>query len=814
MKLILKNFRCYKSKEFEFDNSGLCLITAPSGSGKSTILMAINFVLYGKGNKVISYGESSCSVELIFNDKLRIKRSKKPNVLVVNGEYEDEVGQEKINKIFGSTFDITGYIPQNAFNSFILMNSSDKLQFLEKISFPDINLNDVKERVKNLINKEHDEMTKISGEISMFEKMMKEMIEPEEVKFPIKTKNEELSIRNEEIRLKNVSKRLENSNKEVNEYEKQLVDYRVLNSYMKSKKESLEKIINRILNLEEESCEYNYNDILNNYLHQLKKKKSKREMNGFKIQLEIDENKLFEMKKEEEENLKKELVDMTVKLWKEYSKEECMNLMNELKEAEKDGQKMMHLEERVGNEKIVDLEEMKNTITAVMKEIEEKSIEYEKIKKSQSLKECPSCKEKLVVNNDDELIVFDDKKISKHSKEDVDRYYKNLLTLKKKGKELETEFLRMKSVKESVNRMNEEILSIKEGYDEELNLEDIKENIEELQTYYKSQMIMEKKITAVKLKLKESRFSSSIEYLEKDIVKQREKMEEYEEEEEDMRGEEEEDMRGEEELQELISETKSKKENNIRMKVEMKNLVKEKDTTQNDIDEAENKFISNYDEIKTEEEIKVVISKLENEIEDYEKQKKIHEYNLDMIDKYKKYKKEKEVYDTWKKQMDVLKDKESLCGKRYSASLMLKQSILEAESIAVANIVNNINTNAIVFLDEFFQVNPIVVNIVCFKEVKNNSKPQLNVEVLYKDMMCDLTSLSGGELSRVILAFTLSLAEIFDTPLLLLDETTASLDEELTTIVFTTIKEHFRNIPILSISHQCTEGIFDKVVKL
>jgi ABC-type transport system involved in cytochrome bd biosynthesis fused ATPase/permease subunit len=81
-------------------------------------------------------------------------------------------------------------------------------------------------------------------------------------------------------------------------------------------------------------------------------------------------------------------------------------------------------------------------------------------------------------------------------------------------------------------------------------------------------------------------------------------------------------------------------------------------------------------------------------------------------------------------------------------------------------------------------------------------------------MQCDLNTLSGGELARVILAFTLSLAEIFNSPLLLLDEICASLDEEMTTIVFSSIKEHFKDIPILAISHQCTEGIFDKVIKL
>ena len=144
----------------------------------------------------------------------------------------------------------------------------------------------------------------------------------------------------------------------------------------------------------------------------------------------------------------------------------------------------------------------------------------------------------------------------------------------------------------------------------------------------------------------------------------------------------------------------------------------------------------------------------------------------------------------------------------------MKQHILEAESIAVSHIVDNINFHASNYLNEFFIDNPISVNLSCFKEVKKTNKPQINVEVFYKEMQCDLNTLSGGELARVILAFTLSLAEIFNSPLLLLDEICASLDEEMTTIVFTSIKEHFKDIPILAISHQCTEGIFDKVIKL
>lgn len=813
MKLILKNFRCFKNNEFEFDNLGLTLIKAPSGSGKSTILMAINFVLYGKGTKVITFGENSCSVELIFNENLTIKRSKKPNVLIVNKEYEDEVGQKIINNVFGETFDITGYIHQNALNSFIIMSSSEKLQFLENITFADVKLNEVKERVKNLIKKEHDELTKLSGEISMCQKVLLDISKPDECFFPFKTKNEELSIKNEEIRLKNVSSRIEKTRKQLSQNQNEFNAFLVSNSYIKNKKENLDKVKKKIKSLEEKIKEYdesiNYSEMLSDYSRRLDSLKSRREINGLIGILRKDEINLKEMKKNENKNFEKEILSLTANLWKDYSKEECLNLINDMNEAQKDFLKIKHLEDQINKEKVEDIEEMKESLDSIIKEIENKSKELEMMKKYQTLKECPSCKEKLIINEDDNLVVFFGK-ISKSSKDDVNRCYKNLLDMKKKGKTIEIKFTEMKLLLESIDKIKLEISRIKERYVGELYLEDIEANIEDLQTYLKSQILVENKINDIKLKISQKRFSYSLEYLENDVMKQRMKIAELNSENKEI----EDDNLTEDELQELIMKTKTIKEENERIILDHKLFLKEKVMIEKDIDKAEMDFISKFETMKTEEEMKTIITKMNYDLLDYEKQKSAHQHNLNEIKKYLQYKKEKNAYEDWINQLKKLQEKENLFTKRYSASLLLKQSLLEAESIALVNIVNNINLNASIFLEEFFPTTPIAVNIVCFKEVKNNSKPQLNVEVLYKDMMCDLSSLSGGEISRVILAFTLSLANISHSPLLLLDETTASLDEELTTIVFTSIKEHFRSIPILSISHQCTDGIFDCVVNL
>ena len=71
---------------------------------------------------------------------MKVIRSKNPTKLLVNDVFEGDAAQELINTKFGDTFDVTGYIPQNAMRSFVLMNPTDKLAFLEKFAFTDVDL--------------------------------------------------------------------------------------------------------------------------------------------------------------------------------------------------------------------------------------------------------------------------------------------------------------------------------------------------------------------------------------------------------------------------------------------------------------------------------------------------------------------------------------------------------------------------------------------------------------------------------------------------------------------------------------------------
>jgi hypothetical protein len=152
---------------------------------------------------------------------------------------------------------------------------------------------------------------------------------------------------------------------------------------------------------------------------------------------------------------------------------------------------------------------------------------------------------------------------------------------------------------------------------------------------------------------------------------------------------------------------------------------------------------------------------------------------------------------------------------RESSINALKLKILEAESLAITTLIETINLHAQVYLDQFFVDDPISVRVRSFKEKKaGSSKPQINIDVLYKGMESDLGSISGGECARVVLAFTLALGEMFSSPLLLLDECTANLNQELATVVFNAVRENYKGKLALIVAHQVITGIFDRRIDL
>jgi DNA repair exonuclease SbcCD ATPase subunit len=174
----------------------------------------------------------------------------------------------------------------------------------------------------------------------------------------------------------------------------------------------------------------------------------------------------------------------------------------------------------------------------------------------------------------------------------------------------------------------------------------------------------------------------------------------------------------------------------------------------------------------------------------------------------------KQLYEKYTQQQDEIAVEIVKCEKLLTASLQFKEKIAEAESIALSNLINTINTNVQLYLDAFFEKEPIQVSISCFKIVKDTKKPQITINTVYKGNQVELSNLSGGEYDRVVLAFALTFADITQSPLLLLDECVSSLDQENADLVFNCIKSQCRNKLVVLIAHQIVTGMFDKKMNL
>ena len=799
MILKLTNFRCFEYKEFIFEeDDNFILISAPSGSGKTTILLAIKFALYGTGNKIVKFEKTSCKVELEFMG-FKITREKKPNrlVLIVDGEneYEDKVAQNIINEKFSEI---------NDFSNFILLTPMDKLEFLEKFAFKDINIVEIKNRCKLLITDRNNDLNKTISQMEIVENTVKELNKPEEKKFPFKIKKSdyELFQKNEKIKSKNADIIIKKLRAKSEILQVELNDIRVLKTYINSKNENIENLINKLekLSFEEKLISFNGDSVLEKHEQSLKIKLSSKKLIILKDKLKEYIAKHEEIISNSKTKSENDIMKIDENLWKEYTKDEAEETIKDTKACLKDAQKVSFLKKQIFTGIDVDeLENNKNELEKCRNNLDEQRNILENLKKQNNVYSCPSCETKLYFNEDNLHLI--ENFVS--SELDIENVKKDIALLQTKIKKLEKLIPDIENKLENNSKIETQITEILSQYEDDIDEESLSEDLKYIQNYYESQIKKEKK----KVELLENNFTSNFENDLKNIKSEINKLENNLEEDEF------EDLE-EEVVRDIIIKEKKVKETIDRIKSEKKQFEEESIEQKNKNKYLEQKHISKYNQIKDEKLLSEEIAEINNKIQENEKKKTNSLLNIEKIEKYNEYLSEKNNYDSWTKKLNVLQEKEIEDKKKYSSALMLKEKISEAENIVLMNIINSINNYAKIYLDLFFVDDPISVILSAFKETKKVNKPSINLEIYYKGMECDLNMLSGGEIARVILSYNLALTEIFNIPLLMLDETTANLDQELTNVVFDGIKENFKGKKVLVIAHQVIDGIFDKVIKL
>ena len=805
MKIEFKNFRCYEDKTFTFSLKGLCLLSGNSGKGKSTILFGIYFALFGKGTKVITYGKKNCSVKLEFND-LKIERTKGPNRLVVNDIYEDDAGQTVINETFGNTFDTTGYISQNSLNSFILLRPVEKLEFLEKFAFKNINLKQIKERSKKIISQKNKILIETKAKLELTENIFKELEKPTKMKFPIKTKDKDTEkiIEKQNIKIKNreniIKKNIKNIKKlNINSSEKKIFDNNIKNI-----EENLNKEIEKLKEIENEKISYIGDLELNSKKEELKKFIENKKRIIIQTQLDKDEKQLTIMKNNEKEDRENKLENINKTIWKDYPKEEVKQTIEDYNKCLVDKKQINKLKNKLN--KLNKLEKYKEEKSLLEKSlisnnniIDENKKILELIRLSNKIHKCPKCNTQLYFNNNKLEINSDKVNDNIQNKEKVLEIIKST---NNNNKYIKIKIKDTENVINNINNINSEILEIENCYEDITIMEDIEEDIKYFETYYNENIELEKQ----KNILNKQTYSGSLLTFEKNIKDKKKEIS-------NLCDENLKDI-NEEELRLLINNEITNKNkidsNNNNIKKISEYIELQKDKLKREKNEYNNKYKINLEQTEIIEKIK----HLENENTKLQKEKQKYINNIEKIEKWKSNKKEYDNYIKWNDKLLKIKETEKEDRENYIASKIFKDKILQAESIAVTNIIDSINTHAQMYLDLFFIEDSINVNLLCFKKTKKHTKPQINLQIDYKGMECDINMLSGGELSRIILAFTLALAEMFNTPLIMLDECTSSLDADTSEIVFDAIKENFNNKLIIIIAHQVVKGHFDNTIEL
>jgi exonuclease SbcC len=813
MKLILKNFRCYTEKEFDFGQDGVLLLSGSSGSGKTTIFLAINFVLYGQGTKLVTHGKTSCQVDLYF-DNLKISRTKRPNRLVlfdstINEELEDDSAQSVINEKFGNAFDIISYIQQNAINSFIILSPIEKLSFLEKFAFTDIDLKSIKIKCQNMIKKTNEELISASSQLELAISHFKTMEKPKKIEYPLKNStNKKEDIKSEYKRFDYYESFIKEKQKCIEKNKEEYNDLRIFNIENSNIEKNIEENLNKKNILEETLCSIFYcgDEKLKTYENYLKKILNSRELENKKNNFLLNSEKLTKMKEEESNNNKLEIEKISKNLWKEYSIEEVdENILND-QEIYNDKEMLDRLNNDLKNN-FVDEKISENCKIHIEKNktlLQEKKNRLLKLESQKDVYSCPSCKSYLKFV--DEKLVISSECIENCDIDEISELKNEIVKISKILQKLEKDNIENNIKIENSKKYKEQINKIKNLYDEEIPpLFELKKNIDDLKEYKKCQIEQEKILKKLKLNI----FSRTIQNFEKQLEDEKEKILKLETESAlDLNFE-------EEELRTLIQKEKISKNKNTEIKLEIFNLDKKIKILKKERENLVQNYKTKYAEIKDETSIKTNIIKDEKEFDISSKEFDTCKEIIKNIELYMSYRKELQKYKEWKEKVDNLQDVEDECKKKYSAVTKLKEKILQAESIAIENIISSINIHAQEYLDLFFPHDPIIVRLLSFKQgKKTESKPQINIEIDYRGMEADITTLSGGELSRVVLAYTLSLSEIFNSPLILLDECTASLDQELTSVVMESIKNNFSNKLVLCICHQVVSGHFDRQICL
>lgn len=780
MKITLNYFRCHTNSVFEFEDNRIHLLKGDSGIGKSTVLWAIQWTLYGGLQHLANAQHPTKKTSVILEfPHVKITRSKRPDNLVVEHDtihLEGQPAQDWIDQYFGNQeqWVASSYLQQSERHSLLTASLQSRLDLIQSFSFQEDDPGIYFERLDEQCSQIQSRFTALQ---TLYEQHLARFNE-----IPLPTHNRPvISLDEYNIFLKDLSLKREQLQDLISEMSKQQERIRNLEIW-KRERQSSENQWSQIL-IPEDNIEVLKEDIsfCENRLKYIPIQNLK---SGLLQEISRTEKALtiINERLEQYQNVEAVSQDLYQQLsMKRQTRTQGMNICSRLNIAytKEAIQTYIEMINRILEyQKWIPMRKARDELQNRIHAIPEKSMNIEELEEmktrktewilSLEVKKCPHCQKGIRIHNG-ELTCYHQTVVTRESIQQLERQIV----------EWNREYEMQQQRQQMIHKLS--------AYS---NLPEIPDNIPVLdaskQKEYtdmirmlSSLQIVDETLDDLDTRREKGRMQEEKNRIELGMDKYRDQLKNIP----DIP----ENLESESEYKRRIQEARNRIE-------KMDRITKMKEQLWN--------RITQYDSL---------INQIQLD-ETLEERCDILKKDIQLDEDYKFFLEKMYQYQTKQKELQQEKKELDQVHKELTSYQRLRQISKEVESEMLHDTVETINASLNEFADILFDA-PLTFTLSTFKTAKstNNTKPNVNLQIMYKNMENEWKQLSGGEIDRVSLCVLLAFARLSPSPIILLDECLVSLDSNLKSVAIELLRQH-TNKTILVVLHDAVEGEFDNTV--